>query len=262
LLQYSESDTFPSRSDDIVIGILLYFIYKGKMAGRFLPEGPISFYITSTYLYKGDASMRRFSFVAVVVSVGLAFMLAGCAKEPVQEIAAAQAAVAAAKAVQAEKYLAREFASADEALKTALAEVKKQKIANPLSRNYEKAKADLASVVKSAALLKEKAGTEKVKVQADLETALSKLKSAVTEAKALVKKAPAKSKEAKTLLEAKAKEIEAEAAKATDIKDLKKSGEFIAARDAANSAIAAIESIKAELVAEIEKAAPKARKKK
>jgi hypothetical protein len=262
LQQYSESDTLRSAANDILIGTQVYSIHKGKMTGRFLPKGPISFQITSTYLYKGDASMRRFRFVAVVVSLGLALILAGCAKEPVSEIAAAQAAVAAAKAVQAEKYVAREFASTEVALSSALAEVKKQKIANPLSRNYEKAKADLASVVKSAALLKEKAGTEKVKVQADVESALSRLKSAVAEAQELVKKAPKKGKEAKELVEAKAQEIEAAAAKATDIKNLKKSGEFIAARDAANSVIAAIESIKSELAAEIEKAAPKAKKKK
>jgi hypothetical protein len=206
--------------------------------------------------------MKRFSLIAIVVSAGLFFMLAGCAKEPVQEVAGSQSAVAAAKAAGADKYIAKEYYAVEEALKQALAEVQKQKIANPLSRNYEKAKASLASVSATATTLKEKAAAEKAKVQAELETALAKLNSSAAEAKELLKKAPKKGKDAKAMVEAKTKEIETAAAKATDILALKTSGEFIAARDAANSALAGIETIKAELAAEFEKAAPKAKKKK
>jgi hypothetical protein len=206
--------------------------------------------------------MKRFGSFAVVVAVGVCLMMVGCAKEPVQEIAAAQAAMAAAKTAQAYKYVSKEFAAAADSLKAVLSEVQKQNAASPLGRNYEKAKARLASVAATAATLRVKAETEKARVQAEAESALEKLNSAAAEARELVKKAPKKGKEAKALFEAKAKQIEAAAAKAAEIQKLKINGDFVAARDAANGALAGIEAIKAELTAAIEKAAPKAKGKK
>jgi hypothetical protein len=193
--------------------------------------------------------MKRYGLIVTVVGIGFSLMVGGCAKEPTQEIAGAQAAVAAAKNAGADKYLAKDYATMDEMLKTSLAEAQKQKGANPLSRNYEKVKANLVSITTMAKSLTEKAAAEKAKVQAYVESALAKLNSTAAEAKELVKKAPKKTKDAKVAVEAKAKEIEAAAAKAAEVEKLKATGDFAEARDAANAAIAELESIKAELSA-------------
>jgi hypothetical protein len=203
--------------------------------------------------------MKRYSLVAAIVAVGLCFMFAGCAKEPSQEIAAAQAAVDSARAVQADKYLARDFASVQEVLNKTLAEAKKIKSSNPLSRNYDKVRANLASVVEMAVSVREKAVAEKAKVQRELDSEIAKLNSSVAEAKALIKKAP---KKAAAMVDAKAKEVSDAAAQAAEILKLKASGDLIAARDAANAAISRVEAVTAELGGEMEKAVPKAKKKK
>lgn len=206
--------------------------------------------------------MKLFRTAVTVAAASLSFMIVSCAKEPAQEIAGAQAAVAAAKIAQADKYVSKEFAMLEDSLKAALTEVQKQRSSNPLSRSFDKAKASLVSISATAATLKASAETEKAKVQAEAESALAILDSATVQAKDLVTKLPKKGKEVKTLFEAKGKEIEAVAAKTADIKALEKSGDLIAARDAANSAIASILAIKTDLTSAIERAAPKAKKSK
>jgi seryl-tRNA synthetase len=199
--------------------------------------------------------MKRYGLMVMIVAIGFSLMLAGCEKEPTREIAGAQAAVTAAKDAGADKYVPREFASMDELFKATLAAVQKQKSANPLSRNYTKIKTSLATITTTAASLREQAVVEKAKVEAYVETAIKKLNSATAEAKELVKNAP---KTAKAAVEAKVKEIEAAAVKAVEVQKLKMSGDLIAARDAANTAIAELESIKAELGASTQAAAPAA----
>lgn len=191
-----------------------------------------------------------------VVAIGFFLMLAGCDKEPTQEIAGTQAAVAAAKTAGADKFMSKEFASMDELLKATLAEVQKQKASNPLSRNYAKIKTSLATIATTAAALKDQAGAEKAKVQAYVETAITKLNSDAAEAKEAVKKALKKSKTAKASVEAKVKEIEAAAAKSVEVQKLKASGDLLAARDTVNAAIAEIESVKGELGVSAQAAPP------
>jgi hypothetical protein len=175
-------------------------------------------------------------------------MLIGCAKEPVQEIGAAKAAVDAAKAAQADKYLVNDFASVEESLNGALAEVQKQKAVSPMSRNYDKVKASLVSIAAKATDLKAKAAEEMAKVQSDMETTLSKLNAEIAKAKEMTKKAP-KAKKAKAQFEAKIKSIAAAEAKAADAVTMKASSDFAGALDAAKAGIATLESPKAETTA-------------
>jgi hypothetical protein len=211
---------------------------------------------------KGVVTMRRFSFFKTCAVVAFSLMMIGCAKEPVQELSAAKAAIASAKAAQADRYLAREFAAVQDSLKAAEAEIAKQKAASSLGRNFDKAKATLASVLSLAAPLNAKAVEEKAKVQTETDFAIGKLTAVVSEVKALAKKAP-RGKEAKALFEARGKDITAVEATLADIKGLKSSGDFMGALDKANAGIAKIESVKTELNAETEKSAqPKSKKKK
>ena len=192
--------------------------------------------------------MRRLRFFSAIVLAGFSLMLIGCAKEPVKEIGAAKAAVDAAKAAQADKYLASDYASVEESLNGALAEVQKQKTVSPMSRNYDKVKASLVSIAANATALKAKAAEEMGKVQGEVETALSKLNGEIAKAKEMTKKAP-KAKKAKAQFEAKVKVIAAAQAKAESAQTLKASGDFAGALEAANAGIATLESAKAEVTA-------------
>ena len=210
--------------------------------------------------------MKRFSFFAACVVVAFSLMMIGCAKEPTQELSAAKAAVASAKAAQADKYVAQEFAAVQDSLTAAENEIAKQNAAAAFSRNYDKAKATLANVMSLAAPLNAKAIEEKAKVQTEADNAIAKLTASVSEAKALVKKAP-KGKGGKALFEAKAKEIAEAEGSLADAQSLKTGGDFSGALDKANVGVAKIESIKAESTAKPAKpakpaAAPKTRGKK
>jgi hypothetical protein len=197
--------------------------------------------------------MKRISLCAIVVA-GFSMMMVGCAKEPVQDVIAAKAAIVSAKAAQADKYLVQEFAAVQDSFKAAEAEIAKQKAASALSRNYDKAKATLAVVVSMGTPLSAKAVEEKAKVQTEADNAVLKLNASISEVKEILKKAP-KGKAAKALFETKGKEIAAVESTIGDVQSLEKSGDVIEARDKANVGIATVESIKAELTAEIEKPA-------
>jgi hypothetical protein len=196
--------------------------------------------------------MRRLSLFSIVVVVGISLMLIGCAKEPSQEIGAAKTAVDAAKTAQADKYLASDFASVQESLNSALADVQKQKSKSPLSRNYDKAKASLVSVAAKATELKAKAAEEMAKVQNEMETTLSKLNAEIAKAKEMTKKAP-KAKKAKAQFEAKVKSIAAAEANAATAASMKASADFAGALDAAKAGIATLESAKGETTTKVVK---------
>jgi hypothetical protein len=214
-------------------------------------------------IFQGVVSMKRVALLACVAACVSMFVFS-CAKEPATELAAAKTAVEAARTALADKYVPAEFSETEAALKSAIAEIEKQKAANPLSRNYDKAKASLASVTATAGTLATKAAAEKAKVATEVESAVTALNAAIAEVKGLVAKAP-KAKEAKALFEAKAKDVTALESDAAAIATLNANGDLISARDQASAANAKIEAIKAELNAELAKApapAVKGKKKK
>jgi hypothetical protein len=186
--------------------------------------------------------LRLFSIVAVI---GISLMMIGCAKEPAQEITAAKAAVDAAKAAQADKYLASDFMAIQAALTSALDDIQAQAKKSPMSRSYDKAKASLVSITAKAAELKAKAAEEMAKVQTELETTLAKLNGEIAKAKDMLKKPP-KAKKAKAQFDAKSKVVAAAEAKAASAQSLKTSGDMAGALDAAKAGITTLESAKAE----------------
>jgi hypothetical protein len=205
--------------------------------------------------------MKRISLFTVVVAL-FSMMMIGCAKEPVLDVNAAMVSIASAKAAQADKYLVRNFIAVLDSFKAARAEIAKQNAASALNRNYDKAKVTLAAVISMSTSLSAKVVEEKAKVQGEAHNALLKLNATISDVKGILKRAP-KGKDAKALFEAKEKEFAAVESTIGDVKSLENSGDIIHARDKANTSIATIESIKAELISAIEKSAqPKAKKKK
>lgn len=205
--------------------------------------------------------MKRFGFFILCSLVFLSLMMIGCAKEPVQELGAARAAVASAKAARADKYVPQEFAALQDSLKSAEAEIAKQNAASVFSRNYTKAKATLISIMSLAAPLNTKAVDTKTRMMADAANAISIMTASLNDAKGLLKKAP-KGKDAKLLFEASAKDIAAIEAGVPVYYKLMNQEDYSAAIEKANADAAKLTSIKTELSAATEKSAGQKSKKK
>jgi hypothetical protein len=196
--------------------------------------------------------MKLPRYITIIAVTSFSLMMIGCAKEPVKEVLAAKAAVDSAKTAQADLYQAGQFALADSSLKSALADIEKQKTVPPFKRKYDKAKSSLISVASLAANLKVKAVEEKARVKADADSGIVKAKTMMEEVKNALKRSAktkwAKAKAAaarKKLPEIKAAIREAQAAQAI--------GDFLGAREKINSAIADIRALKIKPVAAVEK---------
>jgi len=139
----------------------------------------------------------------VVAAVSLAGIFAGCAKAPEKELADAKAALSAAQAAEADKYLAGRYDEAVKALGAAEAEINKQNAAFILSRKYSEAARLLNATTTIATELKTEAPGAKDAIKADVEAALPTAQSAITELRKDVKKAlKSKGKEAVAAMEA------------------------------------------------------------
>jgi hypothetical protein len=202
--------------------------------------------------------MKKNSVYLSIVSASFAVVMLGCAKVPEQELSAAKASLDSARVYEADKYMASDFAAAQDSLKAAITEIEKQKSSNQMSRNYDKAKALLASATTLAQNARSKAADAKQKVQAEVDTLLITAAALISENKDLLAKAP-KGKEGKAVLEAIGSEISAVESNIGEAKALKSSGDLIGARDKANAGIVKLESVKVEIAAAIEKPSPKAK---
>ena len=92
--------------------------------------------------------MRYVHSVAFVAVAGacMAVYLAGCAKAPDEELAAAKAAVKAAQDAEADKYMSNNYQNLQKAIAAAEAEVELQKKKFVLSQNYTNAQRLLKNV--------------------------------------------------------------------------------------------------------------------
>jgi hypothetical protein len=118
------------------------------------------------------------------------FILAGCAKQPTEDINAAQKAVEAAKASGGEKYMPEETKKMDDSLAAALNEIKAQDGKFALTRSYDKAKQMLAQVKADAEKVKTDAPSKKEEAKKNALDGQEAAKASVKEAKTLLAKAP------------------------------------------------------------------------
>ncbi len=124
----------------------------------------------------------------VAAAVCLAGIFPGCAKAPERELADAKAALQAAQAVEADKYLASRYNFAMKALEAAETEINKQNAAFILSRKYSKAVRLLNNTTSIAAELKAKTAGAKEAMKAEVEAALPTAQSGIKELRKDVKK--------------------------------------------------------------------------
>lgn len=179
-------------------------------------------------------------------------MVIGCAKAPQQEVDAAKAALDAAKAAEADRYLPAEFNAVQDSLNAALAEIEKQNSKFALTRNYNRAKALLASVVTLANQAKDQVAAKKEEVQAQATQLTTDLQAALDEAKKLLKRAP-RGKEGREVLEAMTNELTAVENSMADVTTLMNNGDFLSAKDKLAAGLEKVKSIIEELKAAIEK---------
>jgi len=203
--------------------------------------------------------MKGFSIVSFALVSASLIVMTGCAKAPESELSTAKAALDSARSVQAETYVAAEFSAASDSLKAAQTEIEKQK-SGLVGRNYDKAKALLASATLIAHNAQIKAVEEKQKMKVETDSAMSREDTLIGETKTLLAKAP-KGKDGKTALEAIGSEIEALEASHAETMQIKSIENYPKAISQVNAQIAKLDSIKVELTTAIGKVSAKKSKK-
>jgi len=204
--------------------------------------------------------MRKKIVYLTIVAASFAVVMFGCAKVPQQELSAAKASLDSARVLEADKYVTEDFVAARDSLNAAITEIQKQKSANQLTRNFNRAKSLLASATTAAKNAGAKAQAGKQKVQAEVDALLTKATTLLGETKGLLPKAP-KGKEGKAALEAIGSELSAVDSEISEAQTLKSNGNLIGARDKANASNVKLDSIKSELNNAIEKTSEKSKKK-
>jgi hypothetical protein len=186
--------------------------------------------------------MNLRSLFVLVVVIALSALFIGCAKPPQAEVDAAKAALDAAKAVEADRYVAGVFKAAKDSLNAATAEIEAQNGKFALTRNYKKAAAMLTSATQLANEAKDKTAAKKEEVKAEAEKLVTDVQTAIADAKKLIKKAP-RGKEGKAALEAMQEELKAVEASVAGVPDVIVKGDFLGARDTLNAGLQKVNSI-------------------
>ncbi|MEI8173904.1 MAG: hypothetical protein WCH07_10555 [Deltaproteobacteria bacterium] len=135
----------------------------------------------------------------LALSMVTIFLLAGCAKQPTEEINAAKASVDAVMAEGAQKFAAADAKKLNDSMQAAQDEIKVQD--NKTFKDYAKAKELLAKAKADAEALKAGLAAKKEEAKKNALAAQEAVQASVKEAKALLAKAP-KGKGSKADLEA------------------------------------------------------------
>jgi len=140
----------------------------------------IYIYIEENYLMKPNVRYIVISLVAIV-------FIAGCSKQPLQEINTAKAAVDSIMSDGAEKYLPDDAKKINDDLNRAMAEVKAQDAQT--FKNYENAKKMLAAVKAEADAVAAKLPAKKEEAKKEAIAAVEDARIAMDAAKTLLEKA-------------------------------------------------------------------------
>ena len=196
--------------------------------------------------------MKRNVLLTIVALAGMALMFTSCAKLPEMEIANAKAAVEAAKAAEADRYVPAEYRAVQDSLNTAMTEIENQKSKFALFRSYKKVTVKLANVETLANTVKENAGVKKEEVKNQAQQTLAEATTLVAEVKDLIMKAP-KGKEGKEALEAIQSDLALVEASLAEVSTLINNGDYLTALDKVQAANEKGLSLKDELETAIAK---------
>jgi chromosome segregation ATPase len=192
-------------------------------------------------------NMRKIGMVsALILMVVAAVLMTGCQKPPDTEMQAAQAAMEAAKAGEAEKYAQNELATASATMDQVNTEIEAQKA--KWMPNYDKAKEMIAQAKTQADAAKEAAIAGKEKAKSEATQAIADAKAMVAGAEAGLKTAP-KGKGTKADLEMMGKDIEGYKQSITDAEGLMGTEDYMGARDKAKAAMDGAKVVQDSIVA-------------
>jgi hypothetical protein len=190
--------------------------------------------------------MKRSVLFTIVALAGMALLFTSCAKVPEMEMTNAKAAVEAAKAAEADRYVPAEYRAVQDSLNTAMTEVETQKSKFVLFRSYKKVTVKLNNVITLAGTVKTNAGIKKEEVKNQAQQTLAEATTTVAAVKELILKAP-KGKEGKEALEAIQSDLALVEASLAEVSTLINNGDYLTALDKVKAANDKAASLKAEL---------------
>jgi hypothetical protein len=132
--------------------------------------------------------MKRITITFLICSMLAVLLVAGCAKQPTEEINAAKTAVDTVMAEGAQKYAPEDAKMVTDTMTAAMEEIKAQD--GKTMKNYGKAKEMLAKAKADAEALKANLPMKKEEAKTNALAAQEAAKAAIQEAKALLAKAP------------------------------------------------------------------------
>lgn len=122
------------------------------------------------------------------LAIALVAVLTSCGKAPQVEMDAAQAAIATAKAAQADLYVPAEYKAIQDSVNAVLESIEARK--GKLFVRFTEEKEKLVAITAKAAVVKTNAEAAKAKLIAEIETMFSEMTELVAENNTLVAKAP------------------------------------------------------------------------
>ena len=199
--------------------------------------------------------MKRTSTLRIVIALFIAALALGCAEVPQREIETAQNALDDATKAEASRYAPAEFAVAQDSLRAAMAELDRQKSQFALVRSYGEAVQKLQSATLAANHAFGAAKANKESAHQETLDFLKQARAAVDTNKVLLQAAP-KGKEGRAALEAIQTDLIAVEAAIAQADSVRRSGDYLTARDQATAALAKANAIGAELKSALEKTKP------
>lgn len=178
--------------------------------------------------------MIKHSFKVTFV-VAIALFAGACAKPPTEAVDAARAALDAAQVNEADRYVSDMYLAAADSFSLAQTEIETQNAKNALTRNYDRAAALLAFVSETAAQAQTQVATAKEAVRVSNEELFVQVDAAIAQANELLSKAP-RGKDGAVALASIREDVVLTGGSIEEARAAQAAGDFLRARDVAQSA--------------------------
>lgn len=166
------------------------------------------------------------------VALLMAIVMISCNKVPQLAIDNAQAAIEAAKTVEADRYLAAEFNALNDSLTTVLAAIETEKTG---TKDFKPLEEKLTWIATAAETLKTDAETRKAEVRSEVENVLAGLNTLVVQEKEMLGKTAINNRN-KTALESIQNEITLVESAINEVNTLVSNGDYLTALEKVNIA--------------------------
>ena len=194
--------------------------------------------------------MNRKTLTILALCLTAAIFIAGCAKQPTEEMNAAKTAVDAVIAEGAEKYAPEDIKKINDTLAEAMNEIKAQE--DKTMKNYSKAKELLAQSKSDAETLKVNLPAKKEESKNNALSTQEAAKAALADAKAMLAKAP-KGKGSRADIEAMRADLKGLEEALSEVQSAIDSEDYASANLMANSIMDKTNEVSAQITSAIEK---------